>query len=90
MERSMKGRKHLIGGDELKTEEDGAKDAAVALDEGRVLTEYNVAGVDYLNVHGGEASPIECPRGSSDMQFDMLSDLSSEADDSDWEFVDVN
>jgi hypothetical protein len=90
MERSMKGRKHLIGGDELETEEDGAEDAAVALDEGRILTEYDVAGDDYLNVDGGEASPIECPRGSSDMQFDLLSDMSSEADDSDWEFVDAS
>ena len=86
----MKGRKHLIGRDELETEEDGAEDAAVALSEGPVLTEYDVAGDDYLSVHGGDTSPVECPRGSSDMQFDMLSDLSSEADDSDWEFVDAH
>ena len=68
----------------------GAEDAALALQEGQVSTEDDVVGDERLRVDGGDTAPAEDPYDSTEMQYDMLSDLSSEADDSDWEFVNTN
>ena len=83
MERSTKGRGRLVKGDELDMEEEGAADAAVALNEESFVDEYDAETefVDFALCHPEEA---EC---MSDGDYDMLSDLSSVGDESEWEVL---
>jgi hypothetical protein len=83
MERSMKGRGRLMEGDELDMEEEGAADAAVALTEGFFVDEDDAETefVDFALCYPKEA---EC---MSDGDYDMLSDLSSAGDESEWEVL---
>lgn len=81
MERSMKGRRDLVDGDELEMEEDGAEDAAVALSEGCFSDAGSVLAVADVTT--------SCTREIDDADYDMLSDLSPEMGESDWELVDV-
>ena len=83
MERSTKGRGRLVKGDELDMEEEGAADAAVALNEESFVDEYDAESevVDFALCRPEEA---EC---MSDGEYDMLSDLSSVGDDSEWEVL---
>jgi hypothetical protein len=80
MERSMKGRSKMVEGDELDMEEEGAADAAISLTEvffvDEDVAETEVA--DFALCHPEEA---EC---MSDGDYDMLSDLSSAGDESEW------
>ena len=76
----MKGRRVLLECD-CTGEDEGAEDAARALNEERFLYDED-AETDSLR---GDDHLVNF----SDTDFDMLSDLDSEATESEWEFVDA-
>ena len=83
MERGMKGRGRLLEGDELHMEEEGAADAEIALNECWVVDEDDAQteAVDFGLCVADEGDLM------SDADYDMLSDLSSAGDESDWEVI---
>jgi len=83
MERSMKGKGILMGEDERWLEEIGADDAEMLLTEAC----YGGECKDDLEVGGFETRQIEPLEELSDVEYDMLSDIGSEMDESDLDFV---
>lgn len=86
-ERSMKGRGGLVYGDELEMEEEGAEDAASSLDDGR-FWDHRDADTEGTLAAANVVPPLaEDGDAVTDVDYDMLSDLASEAEESDWDII---
>lgn len=77
----MKGKRDLVWGDELEMEEEGVEDAAIALSEDGVEEPEIV--IEIADV------AVPYPDRNDDEDDDMLSDLSLEGAETDWEYVTV-
>ena len=87
MERSMKGRRVVVETDAVEVEESGDLDGEDWVNEHRCWCEgLEGSGMLSEDVDGG-ALPAEVLDDTSDGDFVMLSDLSSEAVESEWEIV---